>query len=182
MRLYHTGYQEIRVPDIHYGRKNADFGQGFYMTDDHEFATRWARERRDASPVVNIYELDTSGLRIHTFERDADWFNYIFNNRRVRPDTLPGVDVVIGPIANDTLYDTFGIITSGMISEKEAMKLLMIGPAYRQVVLRTEKAAAQLQWLSSRVMSADEIRKCAAASAAESAAYQEQFAAVLAEE
>lgn len=26
MILYHTGYQEIRYPDIRFGRKNADFG------------------------------------------------------------------------------------------------------------------------------------------------------------
>ena len=27
LHLFHTGYAEIREPDIHYGRKNADFGQ-----------------------------------------------------------------------------------------------------------------------------------------------------------
>lgn len=27
MILYHTGYQEIRDPDIRFGRKNADFVQ-----------------------------------------------------------------------------------------------------------------------------------------------------------
>ena len=32
MKLYHTGYQEIRIPDLTVGRKNADFGQGFYLT------------------------------------------------------------------------------------------------------------------------------------------------------
>ena len=41
MVLYHTGYQEIRVPDIHHGRINADFGQGFYLTANEEFARRW---------------------------------------------------------------------------------------------------------------------------------------------
>ena len=40
MVLYHTGYQEIRVPDIRHGRINADFGQGVYMTADEEFARR----------------------------------------------------------------------------------------------------------------------------------------------
>ena len=40
--LFHTGYAEIRDPDIHYGRKNADFGQGFYLTPDREFTYRWA--------------------------------------------------------------------------------------------------------------------------------------------
>ena len=42
MRLYHTSNVEIRLPDIRRGRKNADFGQGFYLTPDLDFARRWA--------------------------------------------------------------------------------------------------------------------------------------------
>ena len=38
MKLYHAGKEEIREPDIYLGRKNADFGQGFYLTHDREFA------------------------------------------------------------------------------------------------------------------------------------------------
>jgi len=30
MILYHTSDREIVYPDIHHGRKNADFGWGFY--------------------------------------------------------------------------------------------------------------------------------------------------------
>ena len=41
MKLYHTGEVVIREPDIRRGRKNADFGQGFYLTPDEEFARRW---------------------------------------------------------------------------------------------------------------------------------------------
>ena len=37
MILYHTSDQEIRKPDIHHGRKNADFGWGFYLTPDRDF-------------------------------------------------------------------------------------------------------------------------------------------------
>ena len=47
--LYHTGFREIREPDVHFGRKNADFGQGFYMTAEKEFASRWATEQKGAS-------------------------------------------------------------------------------------------------------------------------------------
>ena len=54
MILYHTSDREIRNPDIHYGRKNADFGWGFYLTPDREFTYRWARD----NAVVNEYELD----------------------------------------------------------------------------------------------------------------------------
>ena len=143
MKLYHTGTVTIRVPDIHIGRKTADFGQGFYLTPDKDFAYRWAG--RDA--VVNEYELNLTGLCVHTFQRNDEWFHYLFQNRR-GSDQLKA-DVVIGPIANDTIFDTMGIISSGFLEPAEALKLLMIGPAYTQVVIKTQKAAAQLRWLHS---------------------------------
>jgi hypothetical protein len=37
MLLYHTGFDEIKHPDIHIGRKNADFGQGFYLSLEHHY-------------------------------------------------------------------------------------------------------------------------------------------------
>ena len=141
MQLYHTGFQEIRTPDVHHGRKNADFGQGFYLTADAAFARRWAKERLGMQTVVNTYELDTEGLSVHRFTRSREWFEYIFANRSGSPDRLEA-DVVIGPIANDTIYDTFGIITSGFLKEEDALRLLLIGPEYRQIALKTEKAAA----------------------------------------
>ena len=148
MRLYHTGTVIIKDPDLHHGRKNADFGQGFYLTPDKDFTYRWAR--KDA--IVNIYDLDETGLNIHRFARDIEWFNYIFHNRRVE-DTIDA-DVIIGPIANDTIFDTMGIISSGFLAPEEALKLLLIGPEYTQVVIKSEKAKAQLHWLSSEQITA----------------------------
>lgn len=166
MILYHTSDREIIAPDIHYGRKNADFGWGFYLTPDREFTCRWARD--DA--VVNTYELDETGLAVHRFTRSVDWFQYIFNNRRVK-DGLTA-DVVIGPIANDTIFDTLGIMSSGYLKPEDALKLLMIGPEYTQVAIKTEKAAKQLRFIGSeRIQRMDgEQRK------AEQDAYQELFA------
>ena len=143
MILYHTSDREIRFPDIHYGRKNADFGWGFYLSPDRDFIYRWARE----NAVVNQYELDETDLMIHRFSRDAEWFQYIFNNRRLK-DSL-SADVIIGPVANDTIFDTMGIISSGYLEPYEALRLLLIGPEYTQVVIKTEKAAAQLRWIAS---------------------------------
>ena len=150
MILYHTSDREIRHPDIHRGRKNADFGWGFYLTPDLEFTRRWAGQ----NAVVSTYELDESGLSIHRFARSAEWFDYIFHNRRLK-DSL-AADVIIGPIANDTIFDTLGIITSGFLKPEEALKLLLIGPDYTQVAVKTEKAAAGLKWISSeRIERAD---------------------------
>ncbi len=88
MLLYHTGFQEIRTPDVHHGRKNADFGQGFYLTPDAAFARRWAKERCGMQTVVNTYELDTEGLAVRSFTRSREWFGYIFANRSGSPDRL----------------------------------------------------------------------------------------------
>lgn len=143
MILYHTSDREIQHPDIHVGRKNADFGQGFYLTPDREFTCRWAGR----NAVVNEYELDETGLSIYRFSRSAEWFQYIFNNRRMKDDRA--ADVVIGPMANDTIFETFGVITSGYLQPEEALRLLMIGPAYVQVAVKTEKAVKQLRWIRS---------------------------------
>ena len=143
MLLYHTSKEEIRHPDIRRGRKNADFGHGFYLTPDRDFTYRWARD----NAVVNIYEFDEEGLDIRTFERDTDWFDYIFNNRRAT-DKLDK-DVITGPIANDTIFDTLGILSSGYVKPEDAIKLLMIGPCYTQYAIKTDKAAANLRFISS---------------------------------
>ncbi len=169
MKLYHTSDVEIREPDLYRGRKNADFGQGFYLTPDREFTYRWAG--RDA--VVNEYELDESGLEIRRFTRNEEWFDYIFHNRRA-VDSL-SADVIIGPIANDTIFDTYGILSSGFLTPEESMKLLMVGPEYIQVVIKTERAADQLRWTGAgRIERLDaESRK------AEAEAYQAAFAEVM---
>lgn len=120
LRLYHTGYQQLRTIDVHFGRKNADFGQGFYTSDNIAFAKRWARERKGSETIINTYDLITDELNILHLERDAAWFDYIYRNRTGKPDQYPEADVIIGPIANDTLFDTFGIITSGILSAQQS--------------------------------------------------------------
>jgi hypothetical protein len=166
MILYHTSEKEIRNPDIHYGRKNADFGWGFYLTPDKDFAYRWAGK----NAVVNIYELDENDLDIHSFERDVNWFQYIFDNRRMK-DGL-SVDVVIGPIANDTIFDTLGIISSGFLEPDDALKLLLIGLEYTQVAIKTPKAAEHLHFVKAERVdgfTTEELQ-------AEQESYQEIFA------
>jgi len=41
MILYHGSLEIIKEPDPFIGRKNVDFGQGFYLTDLQEQAIRW---------------------------------------------------------------------------------------------------------------------------------------------
>ena len=179
MKLFHTGFNEIPAPNVHYGRRNADFGQGFYLTPDRAFSERWARVRPDRATYINSYELVTDGLEVKHLVRDAEWFDYIYSNRSGRRDYLDGYDVIIGPIANDTIYDTLGITTSGFLTREQAMELLLIGPEYTQVTLKTEAAAAQLRFLGSEVLTEEVVRGYRDIVRQEEAKYQELFAAKL---
>ena len=179
MQLFHTGYLEIRRPDIRHGRLNADFGQGFYLSPSDEFAGRWAKERKGSDIILNTYDLDTEGLRIKCFERDMEWFRYIFSNRRA-VDSLPDYDVIFGPIANDTIYDTLGIFTSGFLTDEQALSLLMIGPCYRQIALKTDRAASRLVWKASRVLGPSEVEVFASRLQAEEDSYLTEVSAAMA--
>ena len=95
-------------------------------------------------------------LAVLRFTRDADWLDYILRNRAGYADSHPEADVVIGPIANDTIYDTLSILTSGVLTRDQSLALLRIGPAFEQTVLKTEKAAAQLKWRSVRTLAQGE--------------------------
>lgn len=176
LKLYHTSSAVIESPDVNYGRRNADFGGGFYTSDSAEFSRKWASERK---AVVNRYTLDLTGLNVRRFERDEKWFDYIFKNRTGYADTLVDADVIIGPIANDTIYDTFGIITSGLLGAGDALKLLAVGKEYTQINIKSEKAAAQLKWEGSAALGTDELTASRNEVRAEEAEFREAFLSTL---
>ncbi|MBQ6490536.1 MAG: DUF3990 domain-containing protein [Solobacterium sp.] len=176
MKLFHTGYEVIERPDIRIGRKNADLGQGFYLSDNEEFSRRWARQKRGYTTYLNQYELETEGLKIKRFEKDEEWFEYIFRNRMNAPDSLAEYDVLIGPIANDTIYDTFGILTSGLMKTEDALAVLRLGNTYYQIVLKTQKAADALRFIRADVLEPEEIASYREIVQAEEKQFQEEFA------
>ena len=179
LTLFHAAGLEIPSPDIHYGRKNADFAQGFYTSDSREFAVRWAPQGKGITAYLNRYELDTEGLEVRKLERDKEWFAYIFRNRTGYADLYPEADVIIGPIANDTLFDTFGVLTSGMLTEDQALAVLLNGPLYEQIVIKTEKAASRLAFKGAEKLEKTEIDKEREAVKQEEAEFQALFAKLI---
>ena len=175
IKVFHTGFDIIETPDLKRGRANADFGQGFYVSSDEAFSRRWARYRKGQTTCINSYALDLNGLKIRRFQRDEDWFSYLFDNRHHKEDRYQDYDLIIGPIANDTIYDTFGIITSGILDREQAMELLLLGKEYRQIVLKTPKSLEQLSFLSYEQISEEEICSYRALVLKEQEEYQRQF-------
>jgi hypothetical protein len=178
MKLYHTSNIEIKNPDVNYGRRNADFGGGFYLSDNPEFSQKWANDRKS---IVNEYTLDLTGLTVKRFSLDTEWFEYISKNRAGYPDAFADTDVIIGPIANDTLYDTYGIITSGLVSSEDSLKLLSVGKRYIQLNIKTGKAASHLRWEGAKQLGEEEIKLSQSALREEGKEFREAFWSALRE-
>lgn len=172
--LFHTGFQIIKTPDITAGRKNADFGQGFYLSENEEFSKRWARVRKGFDTFINYYELNTDGLSIKRLSKNEEWFDYISANRNGGSDAFSRYDVITGPIANDTIYDMFGIITSGLLKKEIALSLLSAGPEYSQTVIKSEKAVSSLHFSKAEKISESEIAQYRQAVREEERLFQEQ--------
>ncbi len=89
--------------------------------------------------------------------------------------------MIRGPIANDTLYDTWGVITSGLLKKSEALRLFLIGPCYTQIVLKTERAVSALKFLGAEEISEEEVRLYRKMVREEEKVFQEEFLEMLEE-
>ena len=63
MKLYHGSKQTIDKPTYNGPKKDNDYGPAFYLTEDLESAHEWACRNKTIG-VVNVYQLNTSGLKI----------------------------------------------------------------------------------------------------------------------
>ena len=159
MKVYHTAYEEIKKPDVSFGRKNADLGAGFYVSFSDSFASKWGRRKKGSSVYVNSYELDTEGLKVLRLTKDRTWLRYIRRNRAGYPDLYGDYDIIIGPVANDTVYDMFGLITSSLLDEDTALELLKLGPEMFQMAVKSRRAAERMDFLSSYVIDDETLLK-----------------------
>ena len=112
MILYHgtnIGFDKI---DLSKSRKGKDFGFGFYLTPDKSVATRQAERKyvnnQEGVPTVLSYqwcEDSVSDLNILRFDSyTLDWAEFIFLNRKNKTNQQKHCyDIVIGPIADDTV-------------------------------------------------------------------------------
>lgn len=143
--VYHGGVSRVETPLANVGRKNLDFGQGFYVTRIKKQAEIWAdRAGRQllANPVVNIYQLDIDSIvkeyRYLKFEHyDATWLQFIVACRGgYNPSTE--YDCVEGGVANDRVIDTVEGFINGTVSEEYALQELSKHQPNNQICLLTQ--------------------------------------------
>ncbi len=146
--LFHGSLAEVRHPLVNVGRKDLDFGQGFYVTDIKEQAIKWANtlkgriDDNKATAYLNVYELEQDNLsdyRILLFkEYDFNWLDFICRSRRGE-HPWKDFDIIEGGIANDSVIDTVDAYMSGLIDAKTALGKLAFHKPNNQICILNQR-------------------------------------------
>lgn len=113
-RLYHGSNMPIEKIDLTRSKRGKDFGQGFYLNANPDqamaMAIRTVRFQDDGQPTLSCFEFDNEkanelGLDIKVFpDYSEEWAEFVVLNRKNDSDTpAHPYDIVIGPIADDTV-------------------------------------------------------------------------------
>lgn len=143
MTLYHGSYAAVSQPQASHGRRNLDFGRGFYLTSLRSQAERWAqlvteRKTRNGIPQLNVYHFDealaSQSRWLHFEEYNLEWLDYVVACR-AGENLWQEYDIVEGGVANDNVIDTVEDYTMGIISAEQALGQLRYKPVNHQLCI-----------------------------------------------
>ena len=155
MIVYHGSDVIVSEPKLVHQNRFLDFGFGFYTTTNKVqaigFADKVTRRRREGTKCVSIYEIDESKAfsecSVLRFDKpDEAWLNYVSDNRSGNY-TGDNYDFIFGPVANDDVYTTFTLYTTGVLTKEQTLEALKIKKLYDQLVLSSEKALSYLKFI-----------------------------------
>ena len=157
MILYHGSNITIDAIDLDKCRPFKDFGKGFYLTDIKEQAQRMAERTVrmfDGTPTItsfefSIEEAQAQDLSIKVFESpDKEWAKFVMCNRNVDiPQPTHDYDIVIGPVADDTIARLLRMFTEHFIDEDQLLRELTFSKVTSQFFFHTTAAIKLLRKL-----------------------------------
>lgn len=168
MILYHGSERIIEIPTYGMGKKNNDYGRGFYCTESEELAKEWACAH-NKNGFANKYELDMEGLNVLYLNSDEyiilNWLAVLTKNRtywengtvsemakkyiaeNFMIDTSE-YDIIIGYRADDSYFSFAQDFASGAISYRQLSEAMRLGKLGEQIVLVSEKAFEHIRFIS----------------------------------
>lgn len=155
--LYHGSNVLIDTVDLSFSRRGKDFGCGFYLNPDRqqamEMASRTTQRMLEGKPVVTAFLFDdtllkdNSPLKVKIFEEySKEWAEFVLLNRK-NSSEYPAheYDVVVGPIANDTVGLQMRRFIQGYISIERMIEELRFKKPAIQYFFGTELAVGYLK-------------------------------------
>ena len=144
--LYHGSYISVPAPLTGVGRRELDFGPGFYVTNLRNQAERWARRvciiRAVDTPMLSVYEFDNTLLPsttrcLHLEHYNQEWLDFIVSSRRGE-EPWKEYDVIEGGVANDQVIDTVEDYYAGRITAEQAIGQLRFAKPTHQMCISSQ--------------------------------------------
>lgn len=152
--LYHGSNTIVEHPLVSIGRKDLDFGPGFYLTPLYEQACKWAIRiktiRRAEQAIINAYEFSPpTGYSTKRFDTyDKEWLNFIVDSRSGR-QPWADFDIIEGGVADDRVIDAVEAYINGYADIEHTLRQLIYHkPNYQICILSQEIADKYLQYIS----------------------------------
>ena len=164
--IYHGSEQIVEVPTFGLGRKNNDFGLGFYCTESDELAKEWAVSSL-RNGFSNRYTLDTEYLNILNLNSPdytiLNWIAVLVEHRLFTIKTpvarrakrylidnfgvnVNAFDLITGYRADDSYFDYAESFLNNGISVQQLAKAMRLGKLGEQIVIKSKFAFSKIQY------------------------------------
>ena len=164
--LFHGSEKIVETPVFGEGKKNNDFGLGFYCTESESLAKEWAvSSLRDG--FSNRYTLDTEYLNILNLNSSdytiLNWIAVLVEHRLFSIKTpvahrakrylidnfginTNAYDLITGYRADDSYFDYAEFFLNNGISVEQLARAMRLGKLGEQVVLKSKFAFSRIQF------------------------------------
>lgn len=164
--LYHGSEVIVEVPEFGKGRKNNDYGLGFYCTESEDLAKEWAVSSLN-NGFVNRYTLDTEYLNILDLNGPEytilNWIAVLVEHRLFSIKTpiarrakrylidnfgvnVNAYDLITGYRADDSYFDYAEAFLNNGISVDQLAKAMQLGKLGEQIVIKSRFTFSRLKY------------------------------------
>ena len=164
--LFHGSEKVIEAPSFGEGKRNNDFGLGFYCTETENLAKEWAvSSLRDG--FCNRYTLDTEYMNILNLNSPdytiLNWITVLVEHRLFSIRTpiarrakkylidnfginVNAFDIVTGYRADDSYFDYAESFLNNAISVEQLAAAMKLGKLGEQIVLKSQFAFSRIRF------------------------------------
>ena len=164
--IYHGSKQIVEVPTFGIGKKNNDFGLGFYCTESDDLAKEWAVSSLQ-NGFANRYLLDTEYMKVLNLNSPdytiLNWIAVLVEHRLFSIKTpvarrakrylidnfainVNAFDLITGYRADDSYFDYAESFLNNGISVEQLARAMRLGKLGEQIVIKSQFAFSRLQF------------------------------------
>ena len=174
--IYHGSKQIVEVPTFGLGRKNNDFGLGFYCTESNDLAKEWAVSSL-SDCFSNRYTLDTEYLNTLNLNSPnytiLNWIAVLVEHRLFSIKTpiarrakqyliehfgvnVNAFDLITGYRADDSYFDFAEAFLNNAITVEQLSRAMRLGKLGEQIVIKSQFAFSKIKYEGFEVARKDE--------------------------